>query len=692
VTIPGYDKPIDFPDSMSQDQINAASKKLYEAKHPPASTDPSGRTPTGEPAPGDTRNALQRTLDNLITPDPRREEWQSPGRNMADTFARGVAENVVPLVSHPLKSVGGMLRKAGQAIADNPGNATGAASDFFIKPLVEQGVSDYQSGGLAKAVPHMAGTGAGLWATGELGGEALRKTGKVLKSASGSVGDALRKGAQTVVGGGTRNVARAVSEEADAAKTAEAGHLDKSYEAAHETQGRELSHDQAVRKAKGEADTANKLNLKEHLAKRDQTIVERKAAEEKLTADKLKQGKTGPTQAKLENAWSSLRAAVETAREKALGIGNAKYSGVNEALSHIEADPKTYSDALQSAGESLRGAKSEPTILKQMSEKWGKGEVPTYADLQGDYSRLGKEISKGSLDGDVFHAYDKLHEALGDEMQRIADSNGQGAALQESRAYWRRMKQTFGKKLPQADAATDVLRSAAPNLLEQDTLANRIRLLGSFDEGIPKTFAHIQNVQQGVDSLPKPMSERQLEQGAKAPNLPPRKPIVPSVEAKMPAEPERVEAPNRPQTTEINTRQVRDNLITQKLREWTNVSKWQLARIMSGPLGVIIGAVSGHPLFEVGAGAYTVGELSPFMIQKMLDKASFREWLTRPPTEELQTLQQIPGAERLKITDGLAKTVQAAQARGIEVDPRLYAIAGVAAPKKTPGDILRQAQ
>jgi len=192
VTIPGYDKPIDFPDSMSQEQINAASKKLYEAKPPPAPADPSGRTPTGEPAPDDTRNALQRTLDNLITPDPRREEWQSSGRNMADTFARGVAENVVPLVSHPLKSVGGMLRKAGQAIADNPGNLTGAASDFFVKPLVEQGVSDYQTGGLAKAVPHIAGTGVGLWATGELGGEALRKTGKVLKGASGSVGDALR--------------------------------------------------------------------------------------------------------------------------------------------------------------------------------------------------------------------------------------------------------------------------------------------------------------------------------------------------------------------------------------------------------------------------------------------------------------------------------------------------------------------
>ena len=65
VSIPGYDKPIEFPDSMSLDEINAASKKLYDAKNTPASTDPSGRTPTGEPAEGDDRNGFQRWADNL---------------------------------------------------------------------------------------------------------------------------------------------------------------------------------------------------------------------------------------------------------------------------------------------------------------------------------------------------------------------------------------------------------------------------------------------------------------------------------------------------------------------------------------------------------------------------------------------------------------------------------------------------
>jgi len=157
-------------------EYDAEGKPLSTQPPPAPSIDPGTRTPTGEPATGDTRNSFQRTLDNLTTPDPRREEWQSPARNGADTFARGVAENVLPMISHPIKSIGGILQRGGQAIADNPGSLTGALSDFAVKPLVEQGVNDYQSGGATKAILHGAGTGIGMWATGELGGAAIDRT------------------------------------------------------------------------------------------------------------------------------------------------------------------------------------------------------------------------------------------------------------------------------------------------------------------------------------------------------------------------------------------------------------------------------------------------------------------------------------------------------------------------------------
>jgi uncharacterized protein YcfJ len=71
VTIPGYDKPVDFPDSMSKEEIGAAAKKLYEAKKPKAPTNtgtgvmmgaPSGPAP----APGSYKAKEQAPLRERI--------------------------------------------------------------------------------------------------------------------------------------------------------------------------------------------------------------------------------------------------------------------------------------------------------------------------------------------------------------------------------------------------------------------------------------------------------------------------------------------------------------------------------------------------------------------------------------------------------------------------------------------------
>jgi hypothetical protein len=92
------------------------------------------------------------------------------------------------MISHPIKSIGGILQRGGQAIADNPGSLTGALSDFAVKPLVEQGVNDYQSGGATKAILHGAGTGIGMWATGELGGVAMKPAASLASSALKAIG------------------------------------------------------------------------------------------------------------------------------------------------------------------------------------------------------------------------------------------------------------------------------------------------------------------------------------------------------------------------------------------------------------------------------------------------------------------------------------------------------------------------
>ncbi len=180
----------------SEQKMKLASALGYkgesESPSPTESTDISGRTPTGEPAPGDKRNAAQRWLDNLITPDPRHEEWQSPAKNTADDVARHVAQNFIPILSHPLNTMGGMVKSAGQALANNPDNAQGVVSDLFIKPIVEQVVSESQEKGPTQAALNLLGTGAGMWASSEIGGAASRPLGKVARRLADTVAEARR--------------------------------------------------------------------------------------------------------------------------------------------------------------------------------------------------------------------------------------------------------------------------------------------------------------------------------------------------------------------------------------------------------------------------------------------------------------------------------------------------------------------
>lgn len=160
---------------------------MVEAEAPTTPTN--GRTPTGEPEAGDKRNAAQRWLDNLITPDPRREEWQSPTRNAIDDFARHVAENAVPLISHPVQSGIGMLKSIGGALAEGHGSPM-MIGESLARPLIEHAVEDYQQHGPVRGTTNLIGSGLGAAATGELMGGAGNK---LIQAAGPAVSDILKR-------------------------------------------------------------------------------------------------------------------------------------------------------------------------------------------------------------------------------------------------------------------------------------------------------------------------------------------------------------------------------------------------------------------------------------------------------------------------------------------------------------------
>lgn len=486
----------------------------------------------------------------------------------------------------------------------------------------------------------------------------------------------VRKGAQSMVGAGEQAIKSNVAGESESAE----GAYQASKKASQKNTEDTLESQAKTKQERIEALKKQREDKREHTAKLEE-------AKSENTQAVRAQGDIKPTQQKLKTARRELQAQIETARENSLKTGNAEYNAVNSELDPIEADPETSQSIYSAAAEGIPGDKLPP-LLKDFGDRIQRGPL-TYDDYQSFYSKSGNAISRGGLEGETYHAYDQMHEGIGKEMQSIAarsdEANGllpttrtlpdgttqrvpnpQGAEakLSSSRNYWRRMKQAFGKQYNPTDAGNATLEKAT-GIEGEEEQANRVRLLGSFDKTIPQTVEHIGNLRKGIESLPD------------------EKPIRDVVKP-LPAAPENTKLPEygEPKGSvpfekpAVNTREIREKLLDRWTSTESQLSKFQVRRLVSGGIGAVVGG-----LFEGTAGAGIGGlvgsELGPAAIAKVVKLPSVREWLTRPPAGELETLQKLPYADRIKLTDGLKKVVTKAQSEGVKVNPSVLTVLGV---------------
>jgi hypothetical protein len=539
------------------------------------------------------------------------------------------------------------LESIGSSFAHPINTATDLATSLKDKPLET-----------IESMIGQSGATAGLGAAGEAGLKLVPRPTGVAKALAGAGKNTARQLVEDV----TNSNAKA---EADA-QTANAKAAEK--------------HAGAVQDAVAKAQDQYQKDLAKNLTEKQKVQAKNQKAVSEFQSQSAQQAKIAPTQAKLDEATSNLRAGIETARNDALKVGNEKYSTVNSALDPYEADPEKIRTGLADATESIPGDKMPPLIkdLTDRLEHPTKSLDPlTYDELQSYYSKLGNQISKGTLDGETYHAYDVLHDAIGDEMQRIANEHGLGDKLQEARNYWRRMKQTFGKPYGATDAATATLKGINPDFLTMDTQANRLRLLGSFDSRIPGLAQHVQNLQTGMESLPKPTPARMLTQNLAESKQPvPAPPKAPDL-SNLPG------APDRPATVEPQTNVVtpesleqanRESIAAREKKARTGYSPW-LTSISA--LEAIKDAVAGNWKavgLDLGArGAYEAGKQG---YAALLRNPTVVDFLSKPTAEQIA---QIPPELR---GPGLQPILDAAKKQGVKVDPRIYAIAGVTPPKK----------
>jgi hypothetical protein len=598
---------------------------------------------------------LPSAVDEPVTPE---ELKAHPIAGHAANFGGGAVKGLEQLFLHPIDTLVIGPEKQLEDIMPSYRMVNGVPIPVPNTEGIQHGIDTAKA---AKDQPlYTAGQAVGGLEGAHAVGEVVGPVTRGLKATA----EAARNATQSMVGAGERQVKPMVAKEAESAA-----------DAAEKTRAANKESDEETLKARGKVDTVNKeaktkaiADTREAQAKHEADTAAAKAENDRvLTARKQRV----EAQKKLDDASAEMRARIETAREKALRVGNQKYNTLNEKLNPVPADNEAVFNTFNEASGKIKGSETEPAILKDIGKKVELGDGFTYEDLQGYYSELGTELSKGTLQSDVYTALDKMHEGIGEEMQRIADSQGEGESLAAARNYWRRMKQTFGKPWNQNDNATAALKTANPDFLKSDELQNRLRLLGSFDKQLPKVAENVQNLRKGLDDLgpEKPLREevKQLPE-----NPAPIKPAV-----KPYAEPKGTKPIETP---EVSTRQLREKLVDKWASGESSLNKWQVRALLSGGLGSLVGLALGGAEGVEAAGAVTAATYAfgPAMVAKLLDNAGVREWLTRPPEGELETLRKLPNADRIRITDGLKPVVAAAQKQGISVSPAIIGMVGTA--------------
>jgi hypothetical protein len=294
------------------------------------------------------------------------------------------------------------------------------------------------------------------------------------------------------------------------------------------------------------------------------------------------------------------------------------------------------------------------------------------------------------------------------------------------------MKQTFGKPFNPTDTATSTTEKAAPDVASAEEQANRIRLLGSFDPDIVSQFNHVENIRKGAKSLPEPKSARQIEQGSKAPSIPPRKPVLPKVEPKHVEPPERVPIPEAPEPEQVKWPNRPDRVappdrppetkpkittLTQKALsdlKGANVDKsaadfrspnklattflgYDLMRNAFNALGNAADFKFGSAAKDLFKSVRDVGirvgyQMGSGKMAELLENPETRASLSQITERDIAELRKLSPEQQSALGSELKAMVDAAPSKGVKVSPALSAWVGSvsgAGPKQKIGDILK---
>lgn len=428
---------------------------------------------------------------------------------------------------------------------------------------------------------------------------------------------------------------------------------------------RQASADNAAEVAKADeknaaADSARKVDLKKHFEK---SAAAADANTDSASAVSRRQAITRG----IEQADEPLRADIKSLRDKAHAAADAKYVALNSALDDVPASPVFLGSALEDAASQIKGSNTKPAIFSDMEKRFNSGDPLTYRDLQGYYSEVGRELSKGTLPGDIYHAYDVLQEHIGDEMQRLAKTKGLDGKLGDARATWRQLKQTFyDPKSPVTKALSATERGGTVKAFQTADRAG-VEALAKYDPTIA----------QRVNSL------RTLTKEAK--ELPAKPAPLKSV-PKLGPKPQPVE----PSTTTLTPTDIQQTKMANLLKSTDQMrhSKSPLVSAVAGYGTIKALLLRNLPTAGLDITARLLYGAAKPALADLLENPRVVSELTKFTPRDAAAIAKLPADQRAAFVGDLTPIVKAAWSKGIPVSAALAGLTAAQQSEKRVGAVL----
>lgn len=307
--------------------------------------------------------------------------------------------------------------------------------------------------------------------------------------------------------------------------------------------------------------------------------------------------------------------------------------------------------------------------VDRIAESYGGGTVTegkpvTWDKLQALKSRLDARLRKGrGMNGDLKRGLYKLRDDVVGEMGEMAEAKGAGKEWAGARDFWRQYKEDFhepqgpsgsGSPVAQAREGVDPAFIRDPFLGKKS--ARALEILRKYPEhGGHEAATHAENLVKSHGEM-KGLPEKFKEE-----------PLKPMPEK---TEPDLTPKPKAPATPVVDAQKVAKEAIASRAKNWGLFNARDIGILASGGLGELMGSIFGNNALErlagaaTGVGAYEGGK---FAASRMLNKPGVVEWLAQTPPQEMEVLNKIPGADKVKIINAVTNEAEKAAKAGKQV-------------------------